>query len=250
MAEIVVFGGTSEGREIAALLKARHTSALVCVATEYGEALLQAGGSLLVHAGRLGQAEIEALLSDQSPRMVIDATHPYADKISRNLRAACAHLALPLVRVRREASAPGDVLYVDGMEEMIAWLNTTKETIFSAIGAKEAPALTRVSDFRERVWLRILPFQESLDICVRAGFPPRHLICMQGPFSRELNEAMFRATGAGILLSKESGDAGGFEEKLLAARACGMQVALLSRPNEEEGFTLDQVKRMLQGEMP
>ena len=69
---------------------------------------------------------------------------------------------------------------------------------------KYTEALTALPDFAQRVWLRILPSQKGLAQCLAAGFPPKHIICMQGPFSRELNEAMFRSTGAEILLTKES----------------------------------------------
>ena len=58
---------------------------------------------------------------------------------------------------------------------------------------------------------------------------------------------MFRAAEADILITKESGVAGGFLEKLAAARACGMTVAVLERPDEEAGLTLEEAKRKIEG---
>ena len=99
---------------------------------------------------------------------------------------------------------------------------------------------------KKRIWLRILPTEQSLKDCLAAGFPPAHIICMQGPFTQELNAAMFRATKADILLTKESGAAGGFPEKLAAARACGMTAAVLARPRDRAGLTLAQWLRRIE----
>ena len=71
---------------------------------------------------------------------------------------------------------------------------------------------------------------------------------MQGPFPEELNTAMFHASKADILLTKESGAAGGFPEKLLAAHACGMTVAVLARPTETDGLPLNVIlQRITEG---
>lgn len=247
MAEILLFGGTSEARELAAGLKEQRIHTLVCVATEYGEALLDADGSIAVHTGRLDESAMTALIREHGPRLVLDATHPYADAVSRNIRAACERATTAYLRVKRESAKEDGFLSFPSMNALISWLNTTNGVIFSGLGAKEARALTAVAGFERRVWLRILPFIEGFNTCIEAGFPAKHIICMQGPFSEELNAAMFRAAGAEILITKESGTAGGFLEKLAAARACGMRVAVLKRPNEEAGLTLEEVKRRIEG---
>jgi precorrin-6x reductase len=126
------------------------------------------------------------------------------------------------------------------LDDIIAWLNTQKAVVFSTLGAKEAKALTAVAQYKERVWLRILPNPEGLTACLEAGFSPKRLICMQGPFSKMVNSAIFRESGADVLLTKDSGAEGGYLEKVEAAHECGMTVAVLARP-EEDGLTLDAV---------
>lgn len=246
MAELVVFGGTTEGRELAELLERQGRSAVVCVATEYGESLLQSTDLVRVHTGRLDRAGIDELLRAEAPKAVIDATHPYALAVSRVLKEACADAGLPCIRVLRELSADTGCIRFGDLESLTAWLNETQGVIFSTLGVKEAAALTKVRDFESRVILRILPSEESLSLAKQAGFPMKNLICMQGPFSRELNEAMFRAVNAKIMLTKESGAAGGFPEKLEAAKRCGMTVALLPRPSREEGLTLAQIRMRIE----
>ncbi len=246
MTDIILFGGTSEGRELAALCKKKRIPTLVCVATEYGEALLEAGGSVEVRTGRLDEGAMTALIRQQKPHLVLDATHPYAEQASRNLSAACKSANTPYLRVMRENVSEGDVKIFPTMDALTHWLNMTDGIIFSGLGAKEARTLTAVTGFDSRVWLRILPVTQGLHDCIAAGFPAHHIICMQGPFSRELNVAMFRAAGATILITKESGAAGGFLEKLEAARECGMTVSVLKRPDEEPGVALDEVKAMIE----
>lgn len=246
MAEVVVFGGTTEGRELAQLLGEKNIPALICVATEYGETLLPSQGAVQVHTGRLSASDLAVLLKKETPKMVIDATHPYAAHVSQTIREVCAQCSIPRLRVRRETLAHSGCIPFSTPDAMVDWLNTTTGVIFSTLGAKETTALSRVNGFAQRLWLRILPLEDSLRAAREAGFPPKHIICMQGPFSQTLNEAMFRFCGASILLTKESGQAGGFAEKLAAADACGMTTALLTRPAEEAGLTLDQIKARIE----
>lgn len=241
LADYVLFGGTTEGRVIAEAMEELGISCLVCVATEYGEKLLHPGEFVQVHTGRLNMAAMCNLLGEEKPKAVLDATHPYAVEVSRNIRTAAENLGISYVRVLRESESVEDVHTFQEMEDLIDWLNTRNDVIFSSMGAKEAKALTAVQDFENRVWVRILPLMDSLKICLEAGIPAKHIICMQGPFSTEINTAMFHAAGAGILVTKESGRAGGFAEKLQAAKECGMETAVLCRPETENGLTVEQL---------
>lgn len=262
---MLLFGGSTEGRKIAESLKRTGISACVCVATQYGSDLLNPGNSLDVRVGRLREEEMECLLDELHPKLVVDATHPYATEVSANIKIACANKSCRLIRVVREETlhakedgstagraditgicrdcfAEDDFIYrFRTLDEMILRLNTEDGRIFSTLGAKEAEALTSLKNYRERVFLRILPAVEGLQKCIRVGFPKSHIICMQGPYSEALNEAMFRAVCADILITKDSGNAGGFPEKLQAAKKLGMKTAVLLRPTEEEGMVLSDI---------
>lgn len=246
MADVLLFGGTSEGRVLAECLQRENRSVLVCVATEYGENLLKPGGSLRVHTGRLTAVEIASLIAVERPAKIIDATHPYASSIRQNLKSACQTTGTPYLRVLRDASPATGCFAFETMPELISWLNTQSGVIFSMLGAKEAASLSAVSDYARRIWLRILPSIESLSASLSAGFKANHIICMQGPFSKEMNLAMLRAANADILVTKESGVAGGFPEKLSAAKQLGIQIAVLARPAQESGYTLQALLRQIE----
>ncbi len=246
MAEIIVFGGTGEGRLISQALADKDLDTLVCVTTGYGESLLAPGPALRVQRGLLDGAAMAALLAREQPRLVIDATHPYAELASENIRAACEKLGVRRLCLEREALDSAGCLLFSDLPALVSWLDSQAGIIFSTLGAKEAAALAWVSDYQQRVWLRILPDPAGLTACLAAGFPAAHIICMQGPFSAACNAALFRESGADILLSKESGAAGGYEEKRAAAMAAGMTMALLARPATEAGLSLAAILQLIQ----
>jgi precorrin-6Y C5,15-methyltransferase (decarboxylating) len=181
--------------------------------------------------------EMRDFLKEETPELVVDATHPYADKVSAHIAAACSAEDIPCLCILREASDTSGCTTFLHEDSLIAWLERERGVIFAATGVKEAVLFTRLSDFQERVWFRLLPTLEGLKTCLEAGYPREHLILMWGPFSDTLNEAMFAAVGASILVTKDSGPEGGFPQKKKAALALGMQIAVMQRPLPATGLS-------------
>lgn len=239
MYELILFGGTTEGRLLSSVLSQKKIKSLVCVASDYGESLVDISYYIDVRAGKLDLSAMKRLFIQEAPKLVIDATHPYAYEASRNIKKACQLTSVNYMRVSRSSlDAESSDIY-RSMPQLIEKLNNTGGVIFSSLGANEANELTKIIDFQNRVILRILPITDALNHCLELGYPPKNIICMQGPFSRELNAAMFRETGSKILLTKESGTYGGFKEKLLAAHDCSMDIFVLARPEKDPGLTIE-----------
>lgn len=245
MYDVVLFGGTEEGRLLAEFLAKTPLCACVCVATEYGTSLLTESPNLAIHQARMGAVEMEAFLVAAAPHLVLDATHPYAAVVSENIRQACDRLSLRLLRIVRPRESLDGCRCFATMESLLAYLNSHGRAVFSTTGAKEMKELTGIRDFQQRVWLRMLPSPKPLEAVLELGYPAKHIICMQGPFSEEMNKAMFRASGCEILLTKESGAAGGFAEKVAAARALNMEVCILLRPTVETGIDLPTAEQII-----
>ena len=89
MYKVIVFAGTTEGYEISRWLSEKKVSVLSCVATEYGARALRESEYLKVQAGRLDQEEMKKLLKEERPELVVDATHPYAVEVTKNIKTAC-----------------------------------------------------------------------------------------------------------------------------------------------------------------
>ena len=96
MSDVVVFAGTTEGYEICSFLAKNKVSVLACVATDYGSKSLKEDEYLKIHAGRLNGEEMENLLKELSPGLVLDATHPYAAEVTENIRTACKIQGFPM----------------------------------------------------------------------------------------------------------------------------------------------------------
>ena len=242
MKEILVFAGTTEGRKLAEHLLNAGKLVHICVATEYGEKVLEYEPPVIVQPKRLKPDPMRKLFEEEQTEFVFDATHPYATEISKHIKEICEEQGIEYIRVLRESIEIEDAVKVSSMEELIDYLNTTEGLIFSSMGAKEALALTDVENFQERVYLRMLPSPEGMKHCLDLGYPMKNLCGMQGPFSKEFNKAQFKEIGADILVTKESGNVGGFLEKTDAAKECGMEVVVLSRLVNEEGISVEEAK--------
>lgn len=141
MCKVIIFAGTTEGRQIAEFLNRRKISALICVATEYGEQLLPASDTLDVSHNRLSEPEMESLMREKGSPLVLDATHPYAAEVTENIRKACEQTGSPYVRVLRENTAENmetESLYAGSVEEAVTLLEHTKGNILVTTGSKEA----------------------------------------------------------------------------------------------------------------
>lgn len=239
--KVLLFGGTDEGRKIAEYLAEKSMTALVCVATEYGAKMLPKNVEVL--QGRLDKPEMVKLMKSHNFTLCIDATHPYAGEVSENIDKASREANLRLYRVVRRQSEIEYGRTFRSASEIVEYLSYKEGNIFVTIGSKELSEFSTISD---RVFARILPDAGAVKKCNDAGFSGRHLICMQGPFSVDLNAAIMRETEAKFLVTKESGLAGGFAEKTEAAKEVGAEVLILERPREETGINLDEVFKIIE----
>ena len=254
MKQVIVFAGTTEGRIIGEWLAAEGVETLCCVATEYGKELMKPEPGLDVRQGRLSAEEMQELFEKEGRPLVLDVTHPYASVVSENIHAACEKASCRYLRLIRPLASSGQrmgdaeseaVVTVDSVEEAVSWLSHTEGPVFVTTGSKELSKFTALPDFQNRVYARVLATPEVVRQCTELGVTGAHLICMQGPFSRELNLAMLRQTGAKYMVTKESGRAGGFPEKLEAAKEAGVRLVLIGRPPEQEGLSIEEGIRFL-----
>ena len=204
---IWLIGGTSEGRRLIKELAKLPVELYVSVATDYGASLIEPQPGMTVMAERMDLAAMRAFIREHRPACVIDATHPYATVVTATVQEACSTELLN---------------HLDG-------------GIFLTTGSKNLPDFTAVHDYAERIVLRILPLESSLQIALKLGYKPAHIICMQGPFSKELNVAMLKKYGSKFMVTKDSGAVGGFDEKVEAAAAAGAKLRVIGRAQEETG---------------
>lgn len=246
MEKVIVFAGTTEGYELCRFLSEHQISVYACAATEYGGKALTETPYLHIHTGRLSREEMEAFFLKEEPNFVLDATHPYAAEVTDNIKRACEKTGFFYQRVLREQGRQAEkAVYVESTEAAAEFLNTTEGNVLLTTGSKELKKFLGVKDYKERLYARVLSLPSVMEECSAAGFEGKHLIGMQGPFSRELNEAMLRQFHCRYLVTKDSGKAGGFQEKIDAAFSCGAIPVIIGRPLKEEGLSLVECKKWL-----
>lgn len=246
MYKAIVFAGTTEGYALCEFLAENRVSVYACAATEYGGSLLQENEFLHVSAGRLKTEDMEELFRKENPEIVLDATHPYAAEVTKNIRTACESAGVLYQRILRpEGEKNSEAIYVESTEEAAAFLSGTEGNIFLTTGSKELAKFTGIPDYKERLFARVLSIPSVIRSCAELGIEGKHLIGMQGPFSAEINEAMLRQFQCSYLVTKDTGLAGGFPEKMEACQRCGVTPVIIGRPLKEEGLSLQDARVFL-----
>lgn len=247
MSNILIFAGTVEGRRIAEYLVSAGIAVHVCVATEYGEKLLPKGEGITITSKRMTTDEMKELMINEQISLVIDATHPYAVLVSKNIKQASTETGIEYIRMLRGSiQGKGEhYTYLDSIEEAVLYLKNTEGNVLLTTGSKDLAKFTEVPDYQKRLFARVLSTPNVALECSKLGFEGRNLICMQGPFSEELNYAMLKQIDAKYLVTKDTGSAGGFLEKLNAASRAGAETIVIGRPAQEEGVTFEECLHIL-----
>ncbi|MCD8198804.1 MAG: precorrin-6A reductase [Phascolarctobacterium sp.] len=232
---IWIIGGTSEGRSLIKDLAGLNIRILVSVATEYGAGMIPPQSNVYVKVSRMGLNEMCGFIKEHSPDCVIDATHPYATLVTETVKGACEKENCQYMRLLRPAGGAGDYTEVNNCAEAVELLNNVDGNIFLTTGSKNLPDFARVNRYDERIALRILPMESSLHLALQLGYNPSNIVCMQGPFSKDLNIAMFKKYRSQFIVTKNSGTTGGFKEKVDAALSVGAKLIVIGRSNEEQG---------------
>ena len=232
MKKVLVFAGTTEGRELAELLADSNIKCSVCVATDYALELMN-DKRLDVNCGRLTEEEMEVLMRDGKFDVVVDATHPYAQIVSQNVRQAADKESISLIRLRRSTeSAEEGFVSFKTHEECSAWLSFQTGNILLTTGSKDLGSYAKNETIKNHLFVRVLPGEESIRLCTANGITGRQIIAMQGPFSAQMNECILREYSIDWMVTKISGHAGGFEEKVEAAKKAGVGVCAILPPSE------------------
>lgn len=242
--KICVFSGTSEGRELSKFLSEKEIETLVSVATDYGKEVMDEMPHVIVRTGRLEKKEMEDLIRGYD--LCVDATHPYAVNVTENIRSAAASTGVRYIRLMREDTSTDEEKYYrvfDSVREAAEFLKTCDGNIFVSTGSKELSEYSIIPGYRDRLTVRVLPVKESERKLKDLGI--RNCIFKKGPFSYDDNIRDLKNSDASYLVTKNSGNAGGFQEKADAAEALGIRLILIRRPDEtniDKTYSMEEVK--------
>ncbi|POT59529.1 cobalt-precorrin-6A reductase [Citrobacter amalonaticus] len=230
--DVLVMGGTSDARALCQQLDAANVAYTLSVATPTG---LRLAGDIKgqVRCGRMEQEQMVTWLRENRTRWIIDASHPYAEVVSRNIMMACEATGVLLSRYQRPEQLSGlthPLLYkVPGIEAACDVARQFGERVLLTTGSKDLPRWC--AGLPEKTLLaRVLPVPDVIEQCAGLGLGVGQIFAMCGPFSAAFNAAFYRQCRADVMITKASGAEGGYQEKVQPCLDAGIPCIVITRP--------------------
>jgi precorrin-6A/cobalt-precorrin-6A reductase len=236
---VLILGGTSEASELAAQLATRADLTVISsLAGRVSEPRLPAG---IVRVGGFGGvAGLISYLVDEDIELVIDATHPFASKISGSAELACHTLSVPLIALERPPWEPKERDFwrcVPDVQAAASMVNHKCNRVLLAIGRQELGAFSNCDD----AWFLVRAIDEPSE-----RLPANSkLILKRGPFHLKDEMQMLRSESIGLIVSKNSGGAATYS-KIEAARELQIPVVMIDRPRKHNIPTVSRPDDVLQ----
>ena len=240
-APILILGGTTEARQLASRLVADGSVCLLSLAGRTKEPVAQ---PVPTRVGGFGGADgLAAYLRNEGFGLLIDATHPYAARISDNAARAATLSGVPLIALRRPAwqHQSGDIWQaVRSVTEAVEALGTAPRRVFVALGRNELAPLEAAPQHRYLI-RSVDPVEPPL------GVPHADYITARGPFAEADERRLLEEHAIEVIISKNSGGSAAYG-KIAAARALGVPVVMIERPalpQAESGESVEAVATLV-----
>lgn len=247
---ILMLAGTSDARELAVRIHGAGYNLLATVVTDSAAKSLEEAG-IPVQTGRLDAAGMAELIRSRGVRTVVDASHPFAEEASRQAMAAALRTEVPYIRYERERGTYEGhqrLLFVDDYEQAAELAASRRGVVMLTTGSKTlhifAKRLIGLPD--TTLVARMLPRKDNMEKCEQLGIEQKNIVAMQGPFSKELNQALYRHYGVTTVITKESGKIGAVEEKLAAALEMDIDTIVIGRPQLDYGVVYSEFDGVLE----
>ncbi len=230
---ILVLSGTEDGKEIVRRLYDHGCDIITSVATQYGKSIFERLnlGKICLQ-GRLDTNDFMHLIDERGIRLLIDATHPYATDVSTNAIKACNEKGIKYIRYQRCETVLPESHLIHGVYNISDAVSKCIEV------GKRVMLTTGFNNIKDFIGLncegglvvRILPLAEHVRKSVEMGIHASNIAALQGPFSYDLNKALYDHFCIDTIVTKNSGKEGGVSEKVAAAIDNGINVVLIKRP--------------------
>lgn len=236
---ILILGGTTEASELARLLASDDRFAATLSLA--GRTASPKPQPLPTRIGGFGGiAGLEAWLRDHAIDAVVDATHPYADQISRHAVAACQALSVPLASIRRAAwqrQAGDHWIEVSSADDAASALGADPARVFLTLGRLELAAFAAAPQHHY--------VARTIDPPGDVALPPDiRFVHDRGPFDEATEQAFLTRERIAFVVSKNSGGAATYP-KIAAARRLAIPVVMIARPDKPQGVAMDGARATL-----
>jgi len=229
---VLIFGGTSDALTLCEALTEREIQYTLSVATEEGKHSAQSLSSHVI-IGRMGSEAMRDFIEQNQIDFVIDAAHPYAQVLRQTIVDACNSSQCPVMRYERPNSTDfadhSLVIKANNVMDACRKITVDQKKVLLTTGSKDLETFKRM--LRDKtLYARVLPVVEVISECNASGLGIDNIIAMKGPFTRNMNHALYEMIQPDVVITKESGKAGGFSEKVEPCIELGIPCIVIERP--------------------
>lgn len=224
---ILVFGGTTEGRKAAETLEESGSTYFYSTKTGEQDIVLHHGVRI---DGALTAEDMQAFCREQGVRLIVDAAHPFAERLHLTIAQVSLDLQIPIVRYERIYPPRNpDITWINDYSELDYILPSLSREgqgvgrLLATTGVQSIFKLKHLEELGIKFIYRILNRESSIVLAHQQGATDDQLCYYEDG----------GMPSADAILMKESGISGGFVEKVAEARAKGMRIIVIKRP---EGF--------------
>ena len=241
---IWIIGGTSEARKLVTRLDDIENF-VVTSATESSREFIKSDRMIV---GRMDKIDMLNFVKKHNISLIVDLSHPYAKIVSENAKEVSKIKNIRYIRyVRAKSKILSDVVYLDSLEECIEYLKGIFGTVFFTTGSKNIMDFEKVRGENRYIY-RVLPAPDSIEECKKNNVKMKDIVAVLGPFSYELNKAMFSEYKSNYVVMKDSGKGGGTEEKIRACVELGITPTVIGREVSEGIYDLDVIENIIREE--
>lgn len=228
---ILIFGGTTEGRYTVKVCEEASKPFYYSTKNNLQEIPLANGIRL---SGGLDQLSMPLFCKEKNIRLIIDAAHPFAINLHDTISKVSDDLNIPVIRYERNYVEDFEnILWFDSYDDAVDYLEKHKiEKLLALTGVNTISKFKRYWQ-NHFCWFRILDREDSRKIVEETGFPIENVLY----YKQDNDEkALFEKLKPQAIITKESGESGGFKEKIIAAQQLNIPVLVIKRPQLSASF--------------
>jgi precorrin-6A/cobalt-precorrin-6A reductase len=229
--KVWLIGGTSDSATIANVLLESNIPLVITVTTATAQALYAAQAKIVV--GCMNVSQMGCFCQQHQIKLVVDASHPYAIKVSQQAISITQQLNIAYLRYERthyqSSTVKASVIELDSWEHLLTGDYLTAQRVLLTVGCQVLPQFQSWQS-RATLFARVLPKIKSLEMAIASGFTGDRLIAIRPPISLATEIALWQQWKISLVVTKASGKAGGEDNKRQVAASLGIPLIVISRP--------------------
>jgi len=236
---ILVFGGTTEGKQAIEVLEALQLPYIYSTKTKIK---VELGNFGKYRFGAFSEESLEQFISKENISNIIHASHPFAEVLHQTINVVAKKCEIPVYRLQREYPEriqSSIIHYVNDYEEALTLLNENFQGKI-LLGLTGVQTIEKFEVFWKNnlSYFRILDRQSSIDIALKSDFPENQLILGYPNTSVEAEVELFQQKNIEVVITKESGNSGALSVKIDAVKQCNIPIIIIKKPKLPTSFKL------------